>query len=38
MSNVIGMPANQVRIGMRVKVRIEVRHDSAVPLFEEERA
>jgi hypothetical protein len=35
MSNVVGMPAGDVRIGMRVKVRIEHREDGAVPLFEE---
>jgi uncharacterized OB-fold protein len=38
MSNVIGMPADQVRIGMRVQVRIDVRNDTAIPLFEEERS
>ena len=35
MSNVVGMPAGDVRIGMRVRVRIEHRDDGAVPLFEE---
>lgn len=38
MSNVVGMPADQVRIGMRVKVRIGTPDDRAVPLFEEESA
>jgi uncharacterized OB-fold protein len=38
MSNVIGISADQVGIGMRVKARIEVRNGSAVPLFEEERS
>jgi len=38
MSNLIGMPADQVRIGMRVRVRVQVRNDSAVALFEEERS
>jgi uncharacterized OB-fold protein len=34
MSNVVGMPADEVRIGMRVRARIESRADAAVPLFE----
>lgn len=38
MSNLVGMPADQVQIGMRVRVRIQVRNDSAVALFEEERS
>jgi uncharacterized OB-fold protein len=38
MSNLVGMPADQVQIGMRVRVRVQVRNDSAVALFEEERS
>jgi uncharacterized OB-fold protein len=34
MSNVIGIRADRVCIGMRVKVRIEIRNGDAVPLFE----
>jgi hypothetical protein len=34
MSNVVGMPADDVRIGMRVKSRIEPREGGDVPLFE----
>lgn len=38
MSNLVGMPADQVQIGMRVRVRVQVRNDSAVALFEKERS
>jgi uncharacterized OB-fold protein len=34
MSNVVGIPAGDVRIGMRVRVRIEPRDGGAVALFE----
>jgi uncharacterized OB-fold protein len=34
MSNVVGIPADDVRIGMRVKSRIEPREGGAVPIFE----
>jgi uncharacterized OB-fold protein len=35
MSNIVGIAADDVRIGMRVKVRIEPRDGGAVALFEE---
>jgi uncharacterized OB-fold protein len=34
MSNIVGMAADDVRIGMRVKVRVETREGAAIPLFE----
>lgn len=36
MSNFVGGPADQARIGMRVIVRIEPRDEGAVAMFEEE--
>jgi hypothetical protein len=38
MSNVVEMPAADVRIGMRVRARIVQREDGAVAMFEEDRA
>lgn len=34
MTNIVGCPAEQVRIGMRVQVRFEQRDDVYLPLFE----
>ena len=34
MTNIVGCPAEQVRIGMRVKVVFEHRDDVYLPLFE----
>jgi uncharacterized OB-fold protein len=34
MSNVVGLPADDVRIGTRVRARIDSRPDGAVPVFE----
>lgn len=38
MSNVVGIPAGEVQIGMRVRARIVHREDGAVAMFEEDRA
>jgi uncharacterized OB-fold protein len=34
MSNVVGIPPDDVQIGMRVNVRIDARDEGAVPVFE----
>lgn len=38
MSNVVGIPAGEVQIGLRVRARIVQREDGAVAMFEEDRA
>jgi uncharacterized OB-fold protein len=38
MTNIVGCPPEEVRIGMRVKVVFEHREDVYLPLFEPERA
>jgi uncharacterized OB-fold protein len=37
MSNVVGIPAGDVRIGLRVRARIVHREDAAVAMFEEDQ-
>ena len=38
MTNIVGCPAEEVAIGMRVQVVFEEREDVFIPLFEPERA